>query len=113
MQQRSTPPRMWVALAIALLVPSTTALAQGILTQNPDPAHPILSAPFQADTDTRSHTRLTSGNTFELLENGVVSFPRKHALIATATSQIMVMTMQWNHDATGIAFADALVLAKA
>jgi len=89
-------------------VPST-ATSQGVVTSAPDPTHEILSAAFQAQTDARSQSRLTSGNSFELLENGVVSFPRKFALVATATAQVFVVTMQWSWDATGKDFADALI----
>lgn len=84
-----------------------------LVTAAPDPNHEILSAPFQATTDARSSSRLTSGNQTELLENGVVAFPQKHALIAGATAHLFVMTMQWAHDGTGIAFADALIAARA
>ncbi len=97
------------AFGAALLVLGGAARAQTVVTAAPDPAHEILSAPFQDETDLRSGARLTSGNRLELLENGVVAFPRKLALIAGATTHVMVMTMQWNHDPSGLAYADALV----
>ncbi len=80
-----------------------------VVTASPDPAHEVLSSSFQDATDVRSRSRLTAGNRLELLENGAVSFPRKHALIAGASSHVMVMTMVWKDDSTGRSLADALV----
>jgi len=111
--------RFVLVIVLALPLASTlasTALAAPppapVVTANPDPAHPILSAAFQAETDARSASRLTGGNRLTLLENGVRSTPVKRALAATARSTLFVTTMNWRHDASGRGFADDLIAAR-
>jgi cardiolipin synthase len=104
-----TPTRTLALAIVFALSTAPAALAQSVITQSPDPAHTILCEAFQSETDFRSHTRLTSGNRLELLEDGVQSLPARLAMIATATSQIMVQTMLWNYDTAGKLYADALI----
>ncbi len=97
---------LWLSAALA-----PAARGQSVVTAAPDPGHPILSAAFQAATDMRSNSRLTSGNALELLEDGVVAFPRRTSIVRGATSHLFVTTMQWSDDATGHAFADEVIAA--
>lgn len=93
-----------------ILLLSLAAVAQAqVITPAPDPAHTILSAPFQAWADGLPGGTLVAGNRFVLLENGVRSFPEKLALIASAREDVFFTTMLSKWDQTGRQLARALI----
>lgn len=94
-------------LLLAVLAATSVARAQ-VITAAPDPAHPLLSAQVQAWVDQLSSGPLTANNRFDLLENGVRSFPEKLALIAGARSEVFFTTMVLGWDTTGKQLARAL-----
>lgn len=91
---------LFVALA-------TSAQAQ-VITPAPDPAHPLLSAQVQAWADGLPGGPLTANNRFDLLENGVESFPEKLALVAGARRDVLFSTMIISWDQTGRQLIQAL-----
>jgi cardiolipin synthase len=90
---------------------SGSAHAQSVITPNPDPNHPMLAPSFQASIDQVTGSPLTAGNSFELLEDGVRSFPRKLDLVRSARSTLFFTTMEVALDTTGTQFVDELVAA--
>lgn len=93
-----------------ILLLSLAAVAQAqVITPAPDPAHTLLSAPFQAWADGLPGGTLSAGNRFVLLENGVRSFPEKLALIASARDDVFFTTMQTGWDQTGRQLVQAMV----
>lgn len=100
-------------LRVALLLLLLVGLARGqVITPAPDPAHPLLSAPVQAWADGLPGGPLTAGNRFQLLENGVRSFPQKLALVGGAAREVFFTSMIAKWDVTGRqlgqAFGDAV-----
>ena len=102
--------RIVFATALSLLLVGP-AWAQSVVTPNPDPNHPILSHTFQTQTDVASGSPLTWGSQLELLEDGVVSFPRKLDLVRTAQSTLLYSNMINAYDQTGRQFLAELIAA--
>ena len=104
--------RCWVPLVVAgIVLAAAPASAQSVLTAQPDPQHSILSQAFQDQTDRDTGYPLTDANRFELLENGVRSFPRKLDLIRSARHTLFLSTHLCRFDVTGRLLADELVAA--
>ncbi|GIW70864.1 MAG: cardiolipin synthase B [Planctomycetota bacterium] len=93
------------------LLPPAAAQPGSVITVHPDPNHPILTPGFQAETDRRSHSRLTEGNRFELLENGVAALPRMKDLIRGARASVLITSMILADDAAGNEIARELIAA--
>lgn len=96
--------RIVVGLAVALAMVATSP----VHAQSPR-QHPILSSAFQQAADTASGSRLTVGNRFGFLENGVQALPRMLALIGNAQHELWLTTMLFNNDSAGKQVSDALI----
>lgn len=101
------------ALGLLALLWLAAPLPAQVITAAPDPQHPLLSAPVQAWADGLAGAPLSAGNRFQLLENGVVAFPEKLALVRGATQQVFLSTMVASWDTTGRQMCEALGAAVA
>lgn len=95
-------------LLLPLLLAAASSARAQVITPAPDPNHPLLSTQVQAWLDQLSGGPLTANNRFDLLENGVESFPERLALIGGARREVLFSTMLLAWDGTGRQLVQAL-----